>query len=117
MPDTGWRMPENSRRERLTSLAWPEPPLNRVVDVAKRDDVFLPDPPRVLARRAADDVRRLRADQPHSFARQLLEPLHVHPFALQHLPLQLAAERVLADTARRGDDAVTRHHERHDVLR
>src|SRR5437773_1432801 len=105
------------RSKRLTSPARPESMFERLIGAPERDDILLADAARVFASRAADDVRRLRADQPHPLAGELLETIDIDPFALQQLAFQLAAERVLADAAVGRNDAMAGDDERHDVAR
>src|SRR5687767_10692425 len=92
--------------ERLASQTWPVSFLHRLALGVKRDAILFADPPRVLAGREADDLRRLRADVADALPFQRLQRFDIHAFALQQLALGGTAERVIADSAAGGHDAM-----------
>src|SRR5258708_18556534 len=97
----------SSRRncEGLAALAGAVALRQRFRFAVKRDAVLVADPPRVGAGQAADDVRRLRPDVADARPPQGIEPVDVHALPPEELALDRAAEGVLADAARGGDEA------------
>src|SRR3954462_6893529 len=75
------------RHHRLARSARTISMLHRILRIAERHAIVLPDAPRVLAGRKEEDVRRAGADVADVLASEAFELGNVDPFALEERAL------------------------------